>query len=83
MLCSPAARKWRFIGHQQFGCPQGAIRVTKAKERRRHHSAAAAAAAAAGKIGGYSTTFEENWRGRIATTPTFFGSSRAIAIFSI
>ena len=81
MLCSPAARKWRFIGHQQFGCPQGAIRFTKAKERRRHHSAAAAAA---GKIGGYSTTFEENWRGRIATTtPTFFGSSRAIAIFSI
>ena len=31
------ARKWRFIGHQQFGCPQGAIRFTKAKERR-HHS---------------------------------------------
>ena len=67
------ARKWRFIGHQQFGCPQGAIRFTKAKERRHHSTLLLLLLRRLGttlpplkKIGGR----------RIATTPTFFGSSR-------
>ena len=72
------ARKWRFIGHQQFGCPQGAIRFTKAKERR-HHSTATVL----GKIGDYSTTFEENWRTKNCYDSNFFWQLQAIAIFSI